>query len=236
MASFTAAGRELGMSQAAVSYAIKGLEKQLGVSLFQRRHRQVGLTEAGERFFADVTLGLSHIRKSAEELQGAGRRPACDAVGIDRLRIVLDGAAAAEIPRRAARHRPAHPDRRPRPRPRRGRHSARHPRRRGRATGRTTNCCPSPPKKIYAVARPGLCRAFGHAARRVAEPANQRLIHLEEPFGPAATWNEWFQSAGIDGARRQSRPAASTTMSRSSRRSWRARAWRSAGATSPTAW
>ena len=45
-----------------------GLEAQLGVSLFQRRHRQVGLTEAGSRFFADVTLGLSHIRKSAEEL------------------------------------------------------------------------------------------------------------------------------------------------------------------------
>ena len=69
LSSFTAAGRELGMSQAAVSYAIKGLEAQLGASLFQRRHRQVGLTEAGGRFFADVTLGLSHIRKSAEELK-----------------------------------------------------------------------------------------------------------------------------------------------------------------------
>ena len=62
------------MSQAAVSYAIKGLEEQLGVSCSSGVHRQVGLTEAGERFFADVTLGLSHIRKSAEELQGA--RPA----------------------------------------------------------------------------------------------------------------------------------------------------------------
>src|SRR5262245_27686163 len=67
--SFTAAGRELGMSQAAVSYAIKGLEKQLGVGLFQRLHREIRLTDAGSRFFADVTLGLSHIRKSAEELR-----------------------------------------------------------------------------------------------------------------------------------------------------------------------
>ena len=69
LASFTAAARELGMSQAAVSYAVRGLETQLGVPLFHRRHRQVRLTEAGTRFFADVSLGLSHIRKSAEDLR-----------------------------------------------------------------------------------------------------------------------------------------------------------------------
>ena len=67
--SFTAAGRELGMSQAAVSYAIRGLEDRLGLPLFERRHRQVRLTEAGSHFFADVSLGLSHIRKSAEDLR-----------------------------------------------------------------------------------------------------------------------------------------------------------------------
>ncbi len=72
LASFTAAGRELGMTQAAVSYAVRGLETQLGVPLFHRRHRQVRLTEAGERFFADVTLGLTHIRKSAEEMRALG--------------------------------------------------------------------------------------------------------------------------------------------------------------------
>ena len=57
------------MTQAAVSYAVRGLEEQLGAQLFQRRHRQVILTEAGERFHADVSLGLSHIRKSAEDLR-----------------------------------------------------------------------------------------------------------------------------------------------------------------------
>ncbi|RUY23852.1 LysR family transcriptional regulator, partial [Mesorhizobium sp. M7A.F.Ca.CA.004.12.1.1] len=69
LSSFTAAGRELGMTQAAVSYAVRGLEERLGAKLFQRRHRQVLLTEAGERFHADVSLGLSHIRKSAEDLR-----------------------------------------------------------------------------------------------------------------------------------------------------------------------
>jgi DNA-binding transcriptional LysR family regulator len=36
--------------------------------------------------------------------------------------------------------------------------------------------------------------------RTLADLANERLIHLEEPFRPAANWNEWFQSAGIDSA------------------------------------
>ena len=63
------------MTQAAVSYADQGAGGRSSASaLFQRRHRQVGLTEAGARFFADVTLGLSHIRKSAEELRALGRR------------------------------------------------------------------------------------------------------------------------------------------------------------------
>ncbi|MFZ1681676.1 MAG: LysR family transcriptional regulator, partial [Rhizobiaceae bacterium] len=68
--SFTAAGRELGMSQAAVSYAVQALEARLGVALFRRRHRRVELTAAGERFHADVAIGLGHIRKSAEILAG----------------------------------------------------------------------------------------------------------------------------------------------------------------------
>jgi hypothetical protein len=36
-ASFTKAARELGMTQAAVSYAIRALETQLGASLFHTR-------------------------------------------------------------------------------------------------------------------------------------------------------------------------------------------------------
>ena len=67
--SFTLAGEELGMSQAAVSYAIKKLEGALGTALFLRRHRGVELTEAGERFYNDVSIGLAYIRRSAESLE-----------------------------------------------------------------------------------------------------------------------------------------------------------------------
>ena len=66
---FTRAAEELGMSQAAVSYAIRGLEEQLGVPLFHRMHRAVSLTDAGERLHLDVSIGLARIQKSAEDIR-----------------------------------------------------------------------------------------------------------------------------------------------------------------------
>ena len=53
--SFAGAGLELGMSQAAVSFAIRKLEEDLGAQLFLREHRRATLTDAGSRFFNDVS-------------------------------------------------------------------------------------------------------------------------------------------------------------------------------------
>ena len=47
--SFTLAGEELGMTQAAVSYQIKLLEERVGAALFVRERRRVRLSEAGRR-------------------------------------------------------------------------------------------------------------------------------------------------------------------------------------------
>jgi DNA-binding transcriptional LysR family regulator len=48
------AAHRLGLSPAAISRAISGLEKQLGVELLQRTTRHVRLTEAGKRYLVDV--------------------------------------------------------------------------------------------------------------------------------------------------------------------------------------
>ena len=69
LSSFTGAARELRMTQAAVSYAIHRLEDHLGTALFLREHRRVRLSEAGARFHADVSIGLSHIQRSAQDLR-----------------------------------------------------------------------------------------------------------------------------------------------------------------------
>ena len=48
--SFTRAGEELHLTQSAVSRQMKELEAQLGVVLFERQHRSLALTAAGQQF------------------------------------------------------------------------------------------------------------------------------------------------------------------------------------------
>ena len=52
--SFRGAAIELAMSTSALSNAVAGLEARLGVRLFNRTTRSVALSEAGERFVAEV--------------------------------------------------------------------------------------------------------------------------------------------------------------------------------------
>ena len=59
--SFTAAARELGVSQAAASRQVRILEDHLGLRLFDRANRRVRLTPPGETLEAAVAMGLGHI-------------------------------------------------------------------------------------------------------------------------------------------------------------------------------
>lgn len=68
---FTLAAAELGVTQAAVSRQIKALEGDLNTPLFQRRHRKVVLTPAGEALARAVGAGLERIAEAVEVL----RRP-----------------------------------------------------------------------------------------------------------------------------------------------------------------
>lgn len=71
--SFTLAAQQLGISQSAVSHALKKLEQDLGVSLIERNKSQIELTVAGVRLLPRVReiLGLSEtIRQEAAALQG----------------------------------------------------------------------------------------------------------------------------------------------------------------------
>lgn len=73
--SFTKAGEELYLTQSAVSRQIKELEEQLGVPLFQRRHRALSLTAAGQQFYAAAAQVLTTMRSATERLRASsGRR------------------------------------------------------------------------------------------------------------------------------------------------------------------
>ncbi|MCC2612354.1 LysR substrate-binding domain-containing protein [Neorhizobium sp. Rsf11] len=70
---FSRAGRELHITQAAVSRRIQGLEDQLGAKLFTRRGRNLALTPEGERLFQRVRAMLEYLEESLEPFRGGGR-------------------------------------------------------------------------------------------------------------------------------------------------------------------
>jgi len=73
--SFTKAGEELYLSQSAVSRQIQDLEDQLGVRLFERRHRALALTEAGQTMYAAAAQALATMRAVTDHLRaGRGRQ------------------------------------------------------------------------------------------------------------------------------------------------------------------
>jgi LysR family transcriptional regulator, glycine cleavage system transcriptional activator len=67
--SFTAAGGELHVTQAAVSRMIQSLEQDLGVQLFDRRGRWISLTVAGKTYHKKVSEGLALIASASSQLR-----------------------------------------------------------------------------------------------------------------------------------------------------------------------
>ncbi len=63
---FRAAARELGMSSSALSHAVATLEERLSVRIFNRTTRSVTLSDAGERFVAEVAPALVAIDRAIE--------------------------------------------------------------------------------------------------------------------------------------------------------------------------
>lgn len=198
LCSFSGAARELGMTQAAVSYAIARLEDQLGVALFLREYRRVRLTEAGERFHADVAIGLSHIQRSARGLRAATSGShvtlACSTAFAAFWMVPRMEQFRADLPRVDLRIQTADRDldllREGIPLGIRGGFARDWPQYQAEVLA---------PEEIYPV-----CGA-AYLARN-ARPEHPRgllahqLIHLEEPFREATTWADWFASAGIGAA------------------------------------
>lgn len=68
--SFTRAAEELKISQPAVSHAMRLLEDDLGLPLFERRHKGVQTTDAGQHLLEQVSLGLTLIDQALREVRG----------------------------------------------------------------------------------------------------------------------------------------------------------------------
>ncbi|HEY4803467.1 MAG TPA: LysR family transcriptional regulator, partial [Paraburkholderia sp.] len=73
--SFTRAASAAGLSTSALSQAVRTLEAQLGVRLFNRTTRRVALTEAGAQFLASVQPALAQIEAAFDALDASRDEP-----------------------------------------------------------------------------------------------------------------------------------------------------------------
>ncbi|MET3493672.1 LysR family transcriptional regulator [Variovorax boronicumulans] len=74
--SFSAGARRLALTPAAVSKNVARLEARLGVRLFQRSTRRLTLTEAGERFLAQIGGALATLQEAVAGLAQDDGQPA----------------------------------------------------------------------------------------------------------------------------------------------------------------
>jgi DNA-binding transcriptional LysR family regulator len=103
--SFTRAAAKLGMSQPALSRAMRQLEERLGVRLLARTTRSVSPTEAGERLLKVIAPRLEEIDAELALLSEFRDKPA------GRLRITAGEHAAITVLQPVlAKILPAHPD------------------------------------------------------------------------------------------------------------------------------
>ena len=103
--SFRAAAVELRVTPSAVSQSVRALEERVGVRLLQRTTRNVGLTEAGTHFIAQLEPALHGIDVAFESLGALRGRPS----GLLRLTMLRTGYTDVVKPK-LARFLAAYPD------------------------------------------------------------------------------------------------------------------------------
>jgi DNA-binding transcriptional LysR family regulator len=73
--SFTAAAETLRLPKSSVSRAVSRLEEALGVRLLQRTTRKLALSQAGERYLAEVRGPMARVAEASSEISEMGSAP-----------------------------------------------------------------------------------------------------------------------------------------------------------------
>lgn len=191
--SFTKAGEELFLTQSAVSRQIKDLEEHLGVALFERRHRGLALTEAGQQFYAAAAQVLTTMRAATDRLRAQTRKRSVS------VTTTHSFAALWLIPRLAGFTR-AHPgvdvritaDTRVQDLDRDGLDIAvRH----GPASLAGPNALRLMGEKVFPVCSPALVNDKKRPLRKPEDLKNHILLQYDDPDGrhPWLHWKTWLE-------------------------------------------
>jgi DNA-binding transcriptional LysR family regulator len=82
LGSFKAAARELSVTPTAISHQIKRLETHLGLALFERLHRALQLTPAGERLAAEAQDAFLRLERTLRTLKLEGKAAGADTLTV----------------------------------------------------------------------------------------------------------------------------------------------------------
>jgi LysR family transcriptional regulator of beta-lactamase len=99
--SFTRAGLELRVTQAAISHQVKGLEDRLGVALFRRLPRGLALTDEGLALMPVLTEAFSNISAALHRLENG---VSCEVVTLGCNGTFATGWLLQRLPRFQARY------------------------------------------------------------------------------------------------------------------------------------
>lgn len=198
--SFTRAAGELFLTQSAVSRQIQALEAFVGVPLFERRHKALALTDAGQAYYRVVAQTLGELRDATRKLRETRTGHVLT------VTTTVSFAALWLVPR-LARFRAEHPhvD---------VRISATHEvldlEREGIDVAiRDCALADAPPDAQHLVGEhlAAMCspayvsqaRASGRPLRRPEDLRHHILLNLHDPTGrwPWLSWAAWFEAMGV---------------------------------------
>ncbi|WP_293576022.1 LysR substrate-binding domain-containing protein [Phaeobacter sp.] len=192
--SFKNAAQELSVTPGAVSHQIKALEGELGLALFQRKHRGVELTREGQDLFDTVATSFRQISRQLTRIRTSGED---DAVTVGSTTAV----AALWLSPVIIRFWREYPDL--------NIHQITQDRpfhdtgefdffiRYGRDSDASLAHTPIYRDELVPVARPELAEML--AGSSLEQLAGQRLIHLQSATQSWTTWGDWFHELGYQG-------------------------------------
>lgn len=195
--SFTQAAAELFVTQSAVSRQVQALEEFLGVKLFERRHKALSLTQAGQAYYRAVEVALGQLRAATQRLRESTRGHVLT------VTTTVSFASLWLVPR-LARFRQAHPGIDVRIA---ATHEVLDMAREGidlavrdLASGR------EPPgsvrlvsERMCPVASPAYLKAAKAPLDSPADLGRHVMVNLHDPQGrwPWITWAAWFEANGV---------------------------------------
>lgn len=192
--SFTRAAEELAVSQPAVSHAMRTLEQELGVVLFERRHKGVETTAAGRHLLEQAGRGLGLIEQALREVRGM-------TPGHQVTLAVSTATATWWLLPRIARFKQLHPDIELRcittdtdldlERERIDLAITL-----GTGTFPQHQCWHFVDEEIFPVCSPAFLQR-GEAITDIAALARSTLLHLEERYRPRLDWPGWLARFGV---------------------------------------